>query len=388
MTDPRALTRSGSVVAQEQAIASGGVFSPMLPPSTSPGLGPPSKSPMDRAGSRSPVSSTYSHRSSDQLMSPSLDPSVPPRSASRTSPRLPDNSNSRNPSPLGWQPPARGLPHDPRPSLNTPINHPFQASSLSPDGHMTHPSQPRQPSQPFERGPSPQGPPRSQPPMRSSSGYPSTSGPTVNHSLRKDGARSHGSLRDYAGQQQPQPHMQPPMPQIRPDQFDSYRSFASSRTSAGASYNGPLSSGPSSASLARQPTVFELQGNDDSPPSSPQRNVPVKNTLILEDKCKVFLQTNHQQWKSLGSSKLLLYDQQPTNVKQLVVNANNKEKTILISTIVMADGVERVGKTGVAIELSDQGVRTGIIYMLQVSACRAIFASNFTDALRASLKRI
>ena len=39
---------------------------------------------------------------------------------------------------------------------------------------------------------------------------------------------------------------------------------------------------------------------------------------------------------------------------------------MLISTIVLTDGVERVGKTGVAIELSDRGHRTGVVYMLQL----------------------
>ena len=83
-------------------------------------------------------------------------------------------------------------------------------------------------------------------------------------------------------------------------------------------------------------------------------------------KCKVFLQQQHAQWKALGSAKLTLYEQQPTFVKQLVVQADNKDKTMLISTIVLTDGVERVGKTGVAIELSDNGARTGIIYMIQL----------------------
>lgn len=84
-------------------------------------------------------------------------------------------------------------------------------------------------------------------------------------------------------------------------------------------------------------------------------------------KCKVFHQQQHAQWKSLGPAKLILYRQEPTNVKQLVVEADNKEKAILISTIVLTDGVERVGKTGVAIELSDaKGGRTGIIYMIQL----------------------
>jgi len=83
-------------------------------------------------------------------------------------------------------------------------------------------------------------------------------------------------------------------------------------------------------------------------------------------KCKVFLQQQHAQWKSLGTAKLKLYHESPTNVKQLVVEADNKDKTVLISTIVMEDGVERVGKTGVAVALSDKGRRTGIIYMIQL----------------------
>jgi hypothetical protein len=83
-------------------------------------------------------------------------------------------------------------------------------------------------------------------------------------------------------------------------------------------------------------------------------------------KCKVFLKQQHAQWKSLGAARLKLYRESPTNVKQLVVEAENKAKTILISTIVLTDGVERVGKTGVAVELSDKGARTGIVYMIQL----------------------
>jgi hypothetical protein len=83
-------------------------------------------------------------------------------------------------------------------------------------------------------------------------------------------------------------------------------------------------------------------------------------------KCKVFLQTSHQQWKALGTAKLMLYLQSPGNGKQLVCQQENSNKTVIISTMVLTDGVERMGKTGVAIELSDKGARTGIVYMLQL----------------------
>lgn len=110
---------------------------------------------------------------------------------------------------------------------------------------------------------------------------------------------------------------------------------------------------------------------DPSPPGSPveatsQHTGPVTSTISAQMKCKVFLKQHHAQWKSLGAAKLKLYHESPTNVKQLVVEADNKDKAILISTIVLTDGVERVGKTGVAVELSDRGQRTGIVYMIQL----------------------
>ena len=94
----------------------------------------------------------------------------------------------------------------------------------------------------------------------------------------------------------------------------------------------------------------------------------------------VVLQQSHQQWKSLGSGKLKLYVQKDRNVKQLVVESDSGKagQNMLISTIVLTDGVERVAKTGVAVEISDRGQRTGIIYMLQLrneSSAAGLFGS-------------
>lgn len=112
-------------------------------------------------------------------------------------------------------------------------------------------------------------------------------------------------------------------------------------------------------------------GPDDfSPPGSPvlapQHTGPVTSTISAQMKCKVFLKQQHAQWKSLGAAKLKLYREDPTNIKQLVVESENKAKTMIISTIILTDGVERVGKTGVAVELSNQGARTGVVYMIQL----------------------
>ncbi|SPO37839.1 related to GEF1 protein [Pseudozyma flocculosa] len=106
-------------------------------------------------------------------------------------------------------------------------------------------------------------------------------------------------------------------------------------------------------------------GEDPSPPSSPTRKNrgPTRSTVSAQMRCKIYLKQSHAQWKSLGNARLKLYHILPDDYKQLVVE--NDRKT-LISTIVLSDGVERVGKVGVAVELSDQGNRTGIVYMLQM----------------------
>ena len=118
-------------------------------------------------------------------------------------------------------------------------------------------------------------------------------------------------------------------------------------------------------------SMVEASFAEPSPPNSPVEETPAytgptTTTVSAQMKCKVFLKQQHQQWKALGAAKLKLYHEDPTNKKQLVVEADDKHKTVLISTIVLTDGVERVGKTGVAIELSDKGMRTGVVYMLQL----------------------
>lgn len=102
-----------------------------------------------------------------------------------------------------------------------------------------------------------------------------------------------------------------------------------------------------------------------SPPSSPNLKAsgPTTSTVSAQMRCRLYLKQSHAQWKSLGNARLKLYHIMPVDHKQLVVENDRK---MLISTIVLSDGVERVGKVGVAVEVSDQGNRTGIIYMLQM----------------------
>lgn len=177
---------------------------------------------------------------------------------------------------------------------------------------------------------------------------------------------------------------------------------ASHTPSPHSSFNGGVAPSLSSPS-------FHVTGDlvdPSSPPSSPKdlsaefdpsaESLQGPAVVSAQMKCKVFLKQSHAQWKALGPARLKLYHHAPTNGKQLFVE---KESTslfssgneggggkILISTIVLTDGVERVGKTGVAVELSDRGRRTGIIYMVQ---CRnEASASGLIEGLLVGTSRM
>jgi len=162
----------------------------------------------------------------------------------------------------------------------------------------------------------------------------------------------------------------PPLPPFHPGQHPHNMNAMPRNNSFAGGLLAPQARPMLPSAAQRAVSMAEIPFNEPSPPNSPiqepQNLGPVISTISAQMKCKVFLQQHHAQWKSLGSAKLKLYRQEPTNVKQLVVEADNKDKSVLISTIVLTDGVERVGKTGVAIELSDKGARTGIVYMIQL----------------------
>ena len=140
---------------------------------------------------------------------------------------------------------------------------------------------------------------------------------------------------------------------------------------------------PSAVLAAQSRPRTELNDPDDlSPPASPVDrgpSQPAKTSVVAQMRCKVFLQQSRVNWRPLGTAKLKLYRSDPDNVKQLVVEG---DKGILISTsasqgrahgshalaVILTDGVERIGKTGVAVELSDKGSRTGTVYLLHMKS--------------------
>lgn len=204
-------------------------------------------------------------------------------------------------------------------------------------------------------GPSPQSPQR--PPSE----------PLHLNNVRK--SPSTRSLSSHYEQQAPPP---PPIPSFPPNGYASHNNNGFNPQRNNSHGNGNLHAPqprtliPHAQFRPSEPSFIEP-----SPPNSPVEETkapigPVTSSVSAQMKCKVFLKQHHAQWKSLGSAKLKLYRQDPTNIKQLVVETDNKDSSVLISTIVLTDGVERVGKTGVAIELSNNGARTGIVYMIQL----------------------
>ncbi|KAF9015261.1 hypothetical protein BDQ17DRAFT_1340752 [Cyathus striatus] len=212
---------------------------------------------------------------------------------------------------------------------------------------------------------------------------PVSSRPSSQSSSTQSGIRKSPSSRSLTSQySQQEPLPAPPLP-----------AFATiPRSNSFGSLHAPQARPllPSAAFNTRSVSLAEPSFDAPSPPESPVYETPevtgpVTSTVSAQMKCKVFLKQQHAQWKSLGSARLKLYREDPTNVKQLVVEADNKDKSILISTIVLTDGVERVGKTGVAIELSDKGARTGVVYMIQLRNEKS--AGGLFDSLLAGSDR-
>lgn len=192
--------------------------------------------------------------------------------------------------------------------------------------------------------------------------------PYSQHSSRPPSDGSNGPLRKssssyHANNNYPNDLMPPNRP------FIGRNDSSSSLNSLGSNLQAPQPLLPSATYNIRSTSTNSFV--DPSPPTSPVQETapytgPTTSSISAQMKCKVFLKEQHAKWKSIGSARLKVYHESPTNIKQLVVEGDSSKKNIIISTIVLADGVERVGKTGVAIELSDKGQRTGIVYMIQL----------------------
>ncbi|KDQ30702.1 hypothetical protein PLEOSDRAFT_1035806 [Pleurotus ostreatus PC15] len=306
---------------------------------------------------------------------PMIDPPVPPPPGSQRGPPLHQFNGSpvyppmRSTSAVGQQIP-------PGPTSRLPARSPSTGPPGAPNPmpQMHNPAMNSLPPRPGPGGPPPNGA--------------GPSDPNFHGGLRK--SVSSRSLTSQYDQQQHQPGA-PPIPPF-PGGYPPNPNFVPRSNSQGSiSTTNSRSVLPSLQMGSRATSFAGSSFADPSPPDSPvdeppMPTGPVTSTISAQMKCKVFLQQQHAQWKSLGAAKLKLYHQAPTNIKQLVVEAE-KDKAVLISTIVLTDGVERVAKTGVAIELSNNGSRTGIIYMIQLrkeSSANGLFESLIAGSDRAT----
>ncbi|KAL0951069.1 hypothetical protein HGRIS_007807 [Hohenbuehelia grisea] len=326
----------------------------------------------------------------NRMMSPDRGPLVrhpmpsmyPPARSSSTQPLPPPGPGSNLARSTSAGPPSQhphSLPSSPM--YNTPPGQfglPGSPNQRGPPPPHLHPHQPGQPG-PSPNIPGPRGtyspnvyqsPVNGQLPhgMQPPGSLPPQSGRVSAEPMLQGSIRKSPSVKSLGSQYDPQQPL-PPVPAF-PGGIPPNTNFLPRSTSQGSLHAPqPRSVLPSLHGSSRAPSVVDSSFADPSPPGSPveetrQPTGPVTSKISAEQKCKVFFQQQHAQWKALGSARLKLYRQDPTNIKQLVVKSE-KDKGVMISTIVLTDGVERVGKTGVAIELSDNGSRTGIIYMIQ-----------------------
>lgn len=275
------------------------------------------------------------------------------------------------PPPRGTSLRTRGFPPSPKtnqvpffqPGLIMPSSS-TQMSALPPVQGMSYPQQDQLPT--------------SQPPSKSPSGQSVASGPLHLRMQQDLPATSLGVSGSFVS-----------------DQRHGSNSLAPRANALGSRFLEPLRPlEPSSAMFTNnfpgRVSPLGVSNNDDSPPQSPIEEDIASLTgptiISAQMKCKVFLKQSHQQWKSLGSGKLKLYSQAVGHVKQLVVESDSSSKQLFISTIVLTDGVERVAKTGVAVEISDRGKRTGIVYMIQLrneNSAMGLFESLLAGSDRA-----
>ncbi|CAG8478043.1 27364_t:CDS:10 [Dentiscutata erythropus] len=125
--------------------------------------------------------------------------------------------------------------------------------------------------------------------------------------------------------------------------------------------NNNLLTPPPGLLISRSSSLQSLQQNNDG------REIEKSIRLAMECRCKLFLQNDHGIWTNLGWGNMKLEIESPSQRKKLVINSEKQNKK-LVDAIVREDGVERVGRAGVAITLNniDLANNRRIIYMMQV----------------------
>ena len=161
--------------------------------------------------------------------------------------------------------------------------------------------------------------------------------------------------------------------------FTRASSFASSSSSLGStmstisvpfSYNSMLQSGNTGGSPSLPPVPSIPQQLEDL--GAQDQSVFGTITLVKDHKIKVFLRQEAGMWKNMGSAKVSISSSgksgsaRAANVeKRVIVTAGKKDKDVVVDGTLTEHACERVGKTGVAVNLPDKAGKI-VVYMLQV----------------------
>lgn len=303
--------------------------------------------------------------SSDGRASPGISSNLRPMQNNGGPPRIGLNVLSTSPSSVASPPTSS------RPAY--PLGLQQQQQQGGPMRRPMHP--PGGPGPQFSRAPSPN--PNQQRPFVNGGGPPPSSYPMPPRMPPIPPSESDNPQADR-NRRPREPSRRPSAPNLREQHSEAVTPPVRTRSASSVGSNGGLKK-PSE--MMKDGDLKSHTADDYSPPSSPKLG-PTTSTVSAQMRCRLYLKQSHAQWKALGNARLKLYHLMPANERQLVVE--NDRKT-MISTIVLSDGVERVGKVGVAVEISDQGNRTGIIYMLQLrseESAQGLFGELIADSGR------
>ncbi|CAG8594118.1 10666_t:CDS:10 [Acaulospora morrowiae] len=114
------------------------------------------------------------------------------------------------------------------------------------------------------------------------------------------------------------------------------------------------------------PRSSSLQPRDNG---SPLREKEAETISLMESKCRIFLKNDHAMWTNFGWGMMMVLLETPLNQKRIKIISDRQKKSKLVDAIIWEAGVEKVGKTGVAITINNIHGSYGaapIIYMIQM----------------------
>ncbi|CAG8537746.1 4787_t:CDS:2, partial [Acaulospora colombiana] len=112
------------------------------------------------------------------------------------------------------------------------------------------------------------------------------------------------------------------------------------------------------------PRTSSLQTRDNGLP----REIESDPIRLIESRCRVFLKNDHAMWTNFGWGTVKVLLEVPSNQKRIMI-MTDKQKSKMVDAIICEAGVEKVGKTGIAITINNIPASYGgttIIYMIQM----------------------